>query len=143
MLLRHLQTGRAHGERSSIVEVFLDGRVSEYTTAYTEGVYQMLWVPPAKAGDIGHIARARDAQGAVAVGKQTAGGYALEFSVPLNKRNFPGFAAKPGAIFGFDIAIDDLDSGMGPTRKTQMVLNGTENNHCDTSGFLRLRFDEE
>jgi hypothetical protein len=42
-------------------------------------------------------------------------------------------------VLGFDAALDDFDAGMGSKRKIQAALNGSAMNHCDTTGFMRLR----
>ena len=124
------------------VELFLDGRAGTYRTEYGKGVYQMLWTPPVKAGEAGRFAKGRNAEGVTFAARRTPKGYAVEFRIPLTDANFPGFKAAPGAIFGFTVALDDFDAGLGTSRKIQMALSGSGSNHLDTSGFLRLRFDE-
>lgn len=125
------------------VEVFCDGRTSSADTGYGKGVYQMLWTPPTQPGETGRFAKARDATGVAAVGKRTATGYAVEMSVPFTDQNFPGFAARASAVFGFNIALDDLDSGKGVISKIQMTLNGIARNHVEPSSFMRLRFESQ
>ncbi|OIO89237.1 MAG: hypothetical protein AUJ92_22025 [Armatimonadetes bacterium CG2_30_59_28] len=125
------------------VEFFLDGRTTSYQTEYSKGVYQMLWAPPEKAGAQGYFDKARNAAGVVGAGRRTAAGYTMEAAIPLTRENFPDFEAREGAVFGLNIAIDDLDASKGTTRKIQMTLNGIGRNHLDTSGFTRLRFTSE
>jgi hypothetical protein len=125
------------------VELFVDGRTKSYKKDYSKGVYQILVVPPSAAGETPVVPAGTPNIGIKAAGKRTETGYFIEMEIPLTKENFPEFVPGPGAVMGFDIALDDMDKGMGEKRKIQAALNGTSLNFQDSSGFLRLRFQSQ
>ena len=62
-------------------------------------------------------------------------GYVIEAKIPIEQSFFPDLKMKKGTVFGFDIAIDDADTGK---RKSQIVWRGGKNNYQDAGSFGKL-----
>jgi hypothetical protein len=122
------------------VELFLDGRslAAQATSAYGPGVVQLLISPPDEAGKCQVAVSQGRLSGIEVAGRRSAGGYSIEARLPLAGGDFPELHIAPGALLGFDVAIDDADDGAA--RKVQMVWQGSGTNYRDTSLFARLRF---
>ena len=114
------------------VEVFLDLRAPREVGSAVpgEGVYQIFL--PAPEGKTASEVKGRMPEGAKAMAWRTAKGWAAELLIPV-----PGL--NPGRELGFDIAIDDDDTGNG--RKSQIVWHGTSRNFQDPSAYGRFRVE--
>ncbi|MFZ2655169.1 MAG: LamG-like jellyroll fold domain-containing protein [Victivallales bacterium] len=121
------------------LELFFDGRpLKEQTPVYSFGAEQVIVVPSvedtAKACLFKSFARYGDSIEIEIVGKRISTGYVMEGRIrPREKAPFKLVA---GARFGMDFVFDDAGEA-AMTRKTQMALHGTSENHNDTSNFGR------
>ncbi|OGV70214.1 MAG: hypothetical protein A3K19_16550 [Lentisphaerae bacterium RIFOXYB12_FULL_65_16] len=117
-------TGPYNGD---CIELFLDLRSPPAlgTPAVGDGVYQLLLRAP--RGDATETRLdGRVPPGATAVARKTAAGWGAEFLIPVS-------GLTSGRQLGFDLAIDDDDTGQG--RKTQIVWHGTRENYQDPSAY--------
>ena len=114
------------------VELFLDLRAEPDvgSPVMGDGLYQLMLRAPAGAGE-------RAVEGKAMAGTQvrawsTDSGWAAELLIPV-----AGLTG--GRQFGFDVAVDDDDSGKG--RKTQIVWHGSSQNFQDPSVYGRFRVE--
>ncbi len=122
------------------IEVFVDCRRNNLGRyPYTRGSFQMFIVPPL-ASQIQpaqwHCAHPLPHPPTV-VGQKTATGYRVELTMPW--ANFPDFTPQSGALFGFEVAMDEADEK--PTRQAYIAWHGSGQNWRlpQLLGRLRLK----
>lgn len=117
------------------IEIFLDMRERELIgkPQMSERVVQIYALPRGK----GVLQRAPKG---VSLELKILSPERYEATMEIPFKVFPGFAPIEGALFGFDIAIDDADpkNGEKPRRKAQIVWHGTANNFQDPRKYGRM-----
>lgn len=111
------------------VELYLDGR-SERATSYDANDFQLTVRIDHALGGV----RSNQAAGVVYAVAGSSGGYAVEYAVPFS---LLGIGASTGALVGYDIGVNDDDTG--GARDTQLMLQGDGNGWRNPSVFGRLR----
>ncbi len=116
------------------IEVFLDLRSGTRlgTAARTTGVHQFFIRAPAENGGPVRRVEGDAPTGTAACAVRTPHGWRVEVLVPIAD-------LESGRKIGFDLAVDDDDTGGG--RKTQMVWHGTADDFQDPSRYARFRVE--
>jgi len=116
------------------IEVFLDLRSGTRlgTAARTPGVHQFFIRAPAENGGPVRRVEGDAPPETAACAVRTPHGWRVEILIPVAD-------LKAGRQIGFDLAVDDDDTGGG--RKTQMVWHGTADNFQDPSRYARFRVE--
>ena len=139
------------------VELYWDGRTKDEgqgSAVYTDGVFHLMAVPPLggrparmfcsydglldiKGDDVNYKGQALPEviKKVESASKTFEKRYTLEVRIPFAA--FHGTMPHPGAVFGFDVMVNDQDRKQEP-RKSVVIWAGKMDNHKNPSSFGRL-----
>lgn len=124
-------------------ELYLDFNPAAEATTYNENTWQFGFTPGTEAAApawvlYGQVAgRVLDSSAVKVAAKRDQYGYVLEAAISLAAL---GVSIQPGAVIGFDVAVNDVDSDAATETENQIILSGSADGWQNPSVFVPLVF---